>query len=192
MITVPIATATTKQLLIHALDRLTTLEDNMAQITAALDRLRGSVTTEIQQVSDQLNLIIADLTSENEGLRAQLTEAAASLDQAVAGVNALADELDANDPQPETPETPETPAEPDAPVDVDPTPEQPVETPEQPVEEPVTDPETPATDEPTETPVEGEPETGEPRMDQPATDEPEQPAEEAPALAINPATGLPY
>jgi septal ring factor EnvC (AmiA/AmiB activator) len=75
----------------------------MASIDESLDRLFQGITTEIQQVRDELQGQITDLGTENETLRGALQKA----DDTLAGVQERIDskstELEANDPPAEPP-----------------------------------------------------------------------------------------
>jgi septal ring factor EnvC (AmiA/AmiB activator) len=76
------------------------LEKHMADINASLDRLSGAISTEIQQVRDELQGIIDNLGEENADLRAQLEAQVSSLTSAAARVDSMSSDLEANDPAP--------------------------------------------------------------------------------------------
>ena len=161
-LTIPLSQATERQLLVHIASRM---ENHMADMTAALDRLSTSLAKEIADIRDDLLGQIANLSDESQAAKDALAAKVAELDGAVARVEGMADDLDANDApaQPEQPEQPvepaptdpqpptdpETPAVPEQPVEPGTDPEQPTEPtePTQPVE-PVTDPRDPTTPRP--------------------------------------------
>ena len=128
-LTIPLSQATERQLLVHIASRM---ENHMADMTAALDRLAASLAKEIADIRDDLLTQIDGLTAESQAAKAR-AEKVAELDNAVARVESFSDELDANDaPAPTDPETPADPEQPEEPVDPEPGDGEP------------TDPETPA------------------------------------------------
>lgn len=132
-LTIPLSQATERQLLVHIASRM---ENHMADMTAALDRLAASLAKEIADIRDDLLTQIDGLTAESQAAKDALAAKVAELDNAVARVESFSDELDANDaPAPTDPETsadPEQPEQPEDPVDPEPGDGEP------------TDPETPA------------------------------------------------
>ena len=123
-LTIPLSQATERQLLVHIASRM---ENHMALVAAALDRLAASLAKEIADIRDDLLTQIDGLTAESQAAKV------AELDNAVARVESFSDELDANDaPAPTDPETPADPEQPEEPVDPEPGDGEP------------TDPETPA------------------------------------------------
>ena len=125
-LTIPLSQATERQLLVHIASRM---ENHMADMTAALDRLAASLAKEIADIRDDLLTQIDGLTAESQAVRSALAAKAAELDGAVQRVESLADDLDANDApvqptdpepgdgaDPETPDDPEQPVDPDQPV----------------------------------------------------------------------------
>ena len=138
-LTIPLAQATERQLLVHIASRM---ETHMAEMTAALDRLAASLAKEIADIRDDLLTQIDGLTAESQAAKAALAAKVAELDNAVARVESFSDELDANDaPAPTDPETPADPEQPEEPVDPEPGDGEPTD-PEQP-SEPQPDPEQP-------------------------------------------------
>ena len=129
-LTIPLSQATERQLLVHIASRM---ENHMADMTAALDRLAASLAKEIADIRDDLLTQIDGLTAESQAAKAALAAKVAELDGAVQRVESMASELDANDaPAPTGPDTP-----------VDPDPVGPTD-PEQPVDAQPVEPETPA------------------------------------------------
>lgn len=129
-LTIPLSQATERQLLVHIASRM---ENHMADMTAALDRLAASLAKEIADIRDDLLTQIDGLTAESQAAKSALAAKVAELDNAVARVEGMASELDANDaPAPTDPETPADPEQPEEPVDPEPGDGEP------------TDPETPA------------------------------------------------
>ena len=129
-LTIPLSQATERQLLVHVASRM---ENHMAGMTAALDRLAASLAKEIADIRDDLLTQIDGLTAESQAAKDALAAKVAELDNAVARVESFSDELDANDaPAPTDPETPADPEQPEEPVDPEPGDGEP------------TDPETPA------------------------------------------------
>ena len=129
-LTIPLSQATERQLLVHIASRM---ENHMADMTAALDRLAASLAKEIADIRDELLTQIDGLTAESQAAKDALAAKVAELDDAVARVESFSDELDANDaPAPTDPETPADPEQPEEPVDPEPGDGEP------------TDPETPA------------------------------------------------
>lgn len=129
-LTIPLSQATERQLLVHIASRM---ENHMADMTAALDRLAASLAKEIADIRDDLLTQIDGLTAESQAAKDALAAKVAELDNAVARVESFSDELDANDaPAPTDPETPADPEQPEEPVDPEPGDGEP------------TDPETPA------------------------------------------------
>lgn len=129
-LTIPLSQATERQLLVHIASRM---ENHMADMTAALDRLAASLAKEIADIRDDLLSQIDGLTAESQAAKDALAAKVAELDGAVARVESFSDELDANDaPAPTDPETPADPEQPEEPVDPEPGDGEP------------TDPETPA------------------------------------------------
>ena len=138
-LTIPLAQATERQLLVHIASRM---ETHMAEMTAALDRLAASLAKEIADIRDDLLTQIDGLTAESQAAKDALAAKVAELDNAVARVESFSDELDANDaPAPTDPETPADPEQPEEPVDPEPGDGEPTD-PEQP-SEPQPDPEQP-------------------------------------------------
>ena len=129
-LTIQLSQATERQLLVHV---ASLMETHMADMTAALDRLAASLAKEIADIRDDLLTQIDGLTAESQAAKAALAAKVAELDNAVARVESMASELDANDaPAPTDPETPADPEQPEEPVDPEPGDGEP------------TDPETPA------------------------------------------------
>ena len=129
-LTIQLSQATQRQLLVHIASRM---ENHMADMTAALDRLAASLAKEIADIRDDLLTQIDGLTAESQAAKDALAAKVAELDNAVARVESFSDELDANDaPAPTDPETPADPEQPEEPVDPEPGDGEP------------TDPETPA------------------------------------------------
>ena len=129
-LTIHLSQATERQLLVHIASRM---ENHMADMTAALDRLAASLAKEIADIRDDLLTQIDGLTAESQAAKDALAAKVAELDNAVARVESFSDELDANDaPAPTDPETPADPEQPEEPVDPEPGDGEP------------TDPETPA------------------------------------------------
>ena len=129
-LTIQLSQATQRQLLVHVASRM---ENHMADMTAALDRLAASLAKEIADIRDDLLTQIDGLTAESQAAKDALAAKVAELDNAVARVESFSDELDANDaPAPTDPETPADPEQPEEPVDPEPGDGEP------------TDPETPA------------------------------------------------
>ena len=129
-LTIRLSQATERQLLVHIASRM---ENHMADMTAALDRLAASLAKEIADIRDDLLTQIDGLTAESQAAKDALAAKVAELDNAVARVESFSDELDANDaPAPTDPETPADPEQPEEPVDPEPGDGEP------------TDPETPA------------------------------------------------
>lgn len=129
-LTIPLSQATERQLLVHIASRM---ENHMADMTAALDRLAASLAKEIADIRDDLLTQIDGLTAESQAAKDALAAKVAELDNAVARVESFSDELDADDaPAPTDPETPADPEQPEEPVDPEPGDGEP------------TDPETPA------------------------------------------------
>ena len=129
-LTILLSQATERQLLVHIASRM---ENHMADMTAALDRLAASLAKEIADIRDDLLTQIDGLTAESQAAKDALAAKVAELDNAVARVESFSDELDANDaPAPTDPETPADPEQPEEPVDPEPGDGEP------------TDPETPA------------------------------------------------
>ena len=144
-LTIPLSQATERQLLVHIASRM---ENHMADMTAALDRLAASLAKEIADIRDDLLTQIDGLTAESQAAKDALAAKVAELDNAVARVESFSDELDANDaPAPTGPETPADPEQPEEPVDPEPGDGEP------------TDPETPANPE---QPSEPQPEPDQP------------------------------
>ena len=144
-LTIPLSQATERQLLVHIASRM---ENHMADMTAALDRLAASLAKEIADIRDDLLTPIDGLTAESQAAKDALAAKVAELDNAVARVESFSDELDANDaPAPTDPETPADPEQPEEPVDPEPGDGEP------------TDPETPANPE---QPSEPQPEPDQP------------------------------
>ena len=119
-VTISLSQATERQLLVHIASRM---ENHMADMTAALDRLAASLAKEIADIRDDLLTQIDGLTAESQAVRSALAAKVAELDGAVQRVESLADDLDANDApvQPTDPEPgdgadPETPDDPEQPV----------------------------------------------------------------------------
>ena len=119
-LTIRLSQATERQLLAHIASRM---ENHMADMTAALDRLAASLAKEIADIRDDLLTQIDGLTAESQAAKAALAAKVAELDGAVQRVESFADDLDANDApvQPSDPEPgdgadPETPDDPDQPV----------------------------------------------------------------------------
>ena len=142
-LTIPLSQATERQLLVHIASRM---ENHMADMTAALDRLAASLAKEIADIRDDLLTQIDGLTAESQAAKATLAAKAAELDGAVQRVESMASELDAND-APATPEQPTDPEHPQEPTDPEPGTGEPVEpaNPDQPIDpqpEPV-DPDAP-------------------------------------------------
>ena len=135
-LTIRLSQATERQLLAHIASRM---ENHMADMTAALDRLAASLAKEIADIRDDLLTQIDGLTAESQAAKAALAAKAAELDGAVQRVESMASELDANDaPAPTGPDTPVDP-EPVGPTDPEPVDAQPVEpetpaNPDQPIE----------------------------------------------------------
>lgn len=144
-LTIPLSQATERQLLVHIASRV---ENHMADMTAALDRLAASLAKEIADIRDDLLTQIDGLTAESQAAKDALAAKVAELDNAVARVESFSDELDANDaPAPTDPEAPADPEQPEEPVDPEPGDGEP------------TDPETPANPE---QPSEPQPEPDQP------------------------------
>ena len=144
-LTITLSQATERQLLVHIASRM---ENHMADMTAALDRLAASLAKEIADIRDDLLTQIDGLTAESQAAKDALAAKVAELDNAVARVESFSDELDANDaPAPTDPETPADPEQPEEPVDPEPGDGEP------------TDPETPANPE---QPSEPQPEPDQP------------------------------
>ena len=144
-LTIRLSQATERQLLAHIASRM---ENHMADMTAALDRLAASLAKEIADIRDDLLTQIDGLTAESQAAKDALAAKVAELDNAVARVESFSDELDANDaPAPTDPETPADPEQPEEPVDPEPGDGEP------------TDPETPANPE---QPSEPQPEPDQP------------------------------
>ena len=144
-LTIQLSQATERQLLVHIASRM---ENHMADMTAALDRLAASLAKEIADIRDDLLTQIDGLTAESQAAKDALAAKVAELDNAVARVESFSDELDANDaPAPTDPETPADPEQPEEPVDPEPGDGEP------------TDPETPANPE---QPSEPQPEPDQP------------------------------
>ena len=138
-LTIQLSQATERQLLVHIASRM---ENHMADMTAALDRLAASLAKEIADIRDDLLTQIDGLTAESQAAKDALAAKVAELDNAVARVESFSDELDANDaPAPTDPETPADPEQPEEPVDPEPGDGEPTD-PEQP-SEPQPDPEQP-------------------------------------------------
>ena len=138
-LTIPLSQATERQLLVHIASRM---ENHMADMTAALDRLAASLAKEIADIRDDLLTQIDGLTAESQAAKDALAAKVAELDNAVARVESFSDELDGNDaPAPTDPETPADPEQPEEPVDPEPGDGEPTD-PEQP-SEPQPDPEQP-------------------------------------------------
>ena len=135
-LTIRLSQATQRQLLAHIASRM---ETHMADMTAALDRLAASLAKEIADIRDDLLTQIDGLTAESQAAKDALAAKVAELDGAVARVESMADDLDANDapaqPVDPTPTEPQLPTDPEQPVDSGTDPEQPAQ-PEQPVEQP--------------------------------------------------------
>ena len=138
-LTIPLSQATERQLLVHIASRM---ENHMADMTAALDRLAASLAKEIADIRDDLLTQIDGLTAESQAAKDALAAKVAELDNAVARVESFSDELDANDaPAPAGPEQPEEPVDPE-PGDGEPTDPETPANPEQP-SEPQPEPEQP-------------------------------------------------
>ena len=142
-LTIPLSQATERQLLVHIASRM---ENHMADMTAALDRLAASLAKEIADIRDDLLTQIDGLTAESQAAKDALAAKVAELDGAVQRVESMASELDAND-APATPEQPTDPEHPQEPTDPEPGTGEPVEpaNPDQPIDpqpEPV-DPDAP-------------------------------------------------
>ena len=138
-LTIRLSQATERQLLVHIASRM---ENHMADMTAALDRLAASLAKEIADIRDDLLTQIDGLTAESQAAKDALAAKVAELDNAVARVESFSDELDANDaPAPTDPETPADPEQPEEPVDPEPGDGEPTD-PEQP-SEPQPEPEQP-------------------------------------------------
>ena len=117
-LTIQLSQATERQLLVHIASRM---ENHMADMTAALDRLAASLAKEIADIRDDLLTQIDGLTAESQAAKDALAAKVAELDNAVARVESFSDELDANDaPAPTDPETPADPEQPEEPVDPEP------------------------------------------------------------------------
>ena len=117
-LTIPLSQATERQLLVHIASRM---ENHMADMTAALDRLAASLAKEIADIRDDLLTQIDGLTAESQAAKDALAAKVAELDNAVARVESFSDELDANDaPAPPDPEAPADPEQPEEPVDPEP------------------------------------------------------------------------
>ena len=131
-LTIPLSQATERQLLVHIASRM---ENHMADMTAALDRLAASLAKEIADIRDDLLTQIDGLTAESQAAKAALAAKVAELDNAVARVESFSDELDAND-APATPEQPTDPEHPQEPTDPEPGTGEPVEpaNPDQPID----------------------------------------------------------
>ena len=120
-LTIPLTQATERQLLVHIASRM---ENQMSDMSAALDRLSASLAKEIADIRDDLLAQVNQLGSVNAELRDQLAAKVGELDSAVARVEGMAADLDANDapaPDPGQPVDPGVPGEgaaPEAPVDV--------------------------------------------------------------------------
>ena len=137
-LTITLSQATERQLLVHIASRM---ENHMADMTAALDRLAASLAKEIADIRDDRRTQIDGLTAATQAAKDALAAKVAELDHAVARVESFSDELDANDaPAPTDPETPADPEQPEEPVDPEPGDGEP------------TDPETPANPEQTSEP----------------------------------------
>ena len=144
-LTIHLSQATERQLLVHIASRM---ENHMADMTAALDRLAASLAKEIADIRDDLLTQIDGLTAESQAAKDALAAKVAELDNAVARVESFSDELDANDaPAPTDPETPADPEQPEDPVDPEPGDGEPTdpETPDDPEQpsEPQPEPEQP-------------------------------------------------
>ncbi len=139
-LTIRLSQATERQLLVHVASRM---ETHMADMTAALDRLAASLAKEIADIRDDLLSQIDGLTAESQAAKDALAAKVAELDGAVARVEGMADDLDAND-APAQPVEP-APTDPQLPVDETPGTETPVE--------PGTQPEQPAQPEQPDAPV---------------------------------------
>ena len=100
-LTIPLSQATERQLLVHVASRM---ENHMADMTAALDRLAASLAKEIADIRDDLLTQIDGLTAESQAAKDALAAKVAELD----GADTPAD--------PETPDEPEQPVDPDQPV----------------------------------------------------------------------------
>ena len=142
-LTIRLSQATERQLLAHIASRM---ENHMADMTAALDRLAASLAKEIADIRDDLLTQIDGLTAESQAAKDALAAKVAELDGAVQRVESMASELDAND-APATPEQPTDPEHPQEPTDPEPGTGEPVEpaNPDQPIDpqpEPV-DPDAP-------------------------------------------------
>ena len=138
-LTITLSQATERQLLVHIASRM---ENHMADMTAALDRLAASLAKEIADIRDDLLTQIDGLTAESQAAKDALAAKVAELDNAVARVESFSDELDGNDaPAPTDPETPADPEQPEEPVDPEPGDGEPTD-PEQP-SEPQPEPEQP-------------------------------------------------
>ena len=131
-LTIRLSQATERQLLVHIASRM---ENHMADMTAALDRLAASLAKEIADIRDDLLTQIDGLTAESQAAKATLAAKAAELDGAVQRVESMASELDAND-APATPEQPTDPEHPQEPTDPEPGTGEPVEpaNPDQPID----------------------------------------------------------
>ena len=131
-LTIRLSQATERQLLVHVASRM---ENHMAGMTAALDRLAASLAKEIADIRDDLLTQIDGLTAESQAAKDALAAKVAELDNAVARVESFSDELDAND-APATPEQPTDPEHPQEPTDPEPGTGEPVEpaNPDQPID----------------------------------------------------------
>ena len=131
-LTIRLSQATERQLLVHVASRV---ENHMADMTAALDRLAASLAKEIADIRDDLLTQIDGLTAESQAAKDALAAKVAELDGAVQRVESMASELDAND-APATPEQPTDPEHPQEPTDPEPGTGEPVEpaNPDQPID----------------------------------------------------------
>lgn len=79
------------------------MEKYMAPLNESLDRLASAISTELQQVRDEMQSTVDSLGAENEDLRAQLQAHVDSIDSAKNRIDGMSSDLEANDPQPEPP-----------------------------------------------------------------------------------------
>jgi septal ring factor EnvC (AmiA/AmiB activator) len=101
MTNIPLSEQNARQLILYTvLPQLEELRTGMTDANASLDRLFQDITTEIQQIRDQLASTINSLTTENADLKSQLQSQVDKLDAVVARVDDKSTELEANDPAP--------------------------------------------------------------------------------------------
>ena len=87
------------------------MEKYMAPLNESIDRLASAISTELQQVRDEMQSTVDSLGAENEDLRAQLQGHVDSIDNAKNRIDTMSSDLEANDPAPEEPPVEEPPVE---------------------------------------------------------------------------------